>query len=299
MVDNNILDMLDNLNIFRVRVYLRGKERNRFNRYTGFAIRSLCYNIFREVEAYDPSIHDINIPKPFSVTPLMEKDGDIVKARFFEVGKEPYFDIILNIDIVPIKLFRDFFSEGREIRLDENEFIVVGVEILNTQFNKLYKFDGDIPEKFVLDFYTPTSFRYEIVHTYFSETANTFTFITNKSRYTVQHLYPEPKYLIRSILKTLRDIYSIKLEEEDIFEILEYIINGNLLISRINNMKTIPLRNPPYRGFTGIFEYMFRDISKYGEVANTIYRLIRFGEIFGVGMGRTMGMGRYKVLTNP
>lgn len=287
---------MEYIDILYIRIDLKPKSEAKFNRYTGFSIRSICYNIFRQTKPYDPKIHDENTPKPFSVSPLLSISNGDIHPCYYTSDREVFFEVILNTGRIPISLFKNYFYVGREIRLDENVFQITNVDIKNFLLGKYFQDIGN-PVRFTLNFYTPTLFRYEVFHPYYSIEEMEISLLKKRSKNTIYHFYPEPKYLIRSIFRTLRDIYNISFPDILIKDSIQYLIDGYLVISRIEGMETRPLGDPPYKGFIGRVEYLFRDDTEDNkDMREFIIRLLKFGELFGVGVGRTNGMGRYKIL---
>ncbi len=293
---NDAIKRLKNISILHFKISLEGNSNLKFNRYTGFAIRSLCYNVFKRTKPYNPKIHDENVPKPFSVSPLLTlKDGKL-RPCYYKAEKDVYFELILNSRKVPLSLFTDHFSVGKEIKLDEYTFLIKDVKIENFQLGR-YLGDGEPPDRFTIEFYTPTVFRYEVIHPHYVDDKRELILLKRKSNKTILHLFPEPKYIVRNILRALREVYGVSFSSALITDVIQYIVDGNIVISKINRLVSKALTDPPYKGFIGNIEYLFRESDdRYSEMRKFIYWLLKFGELFGVGVGRTNGMGRYLII---
>lgn len=259
--------------LYSIELKLISEDNARFTTFTGYLIKGLITSM---IQKYDIRLSkDLEIwrgIKPYSVTPIIsnvsKKQGDLLKIRANDVIRFR----VLSFEEEIINRVMDAISSKKRCKIGDYTFLIEDcvidrydlVDFINTQYHT---------NLLNLEFYTPTAFS------------------TMAMRDNIP--FPMPNFLFSNLAKlwneNLPDDAQINLEE------LTKWIGNNVFISDYKTyIKTIEVkRNRTIKGFQGYVKYKIRSLNNYGA---WIWALARLGEIFGTGIKRTIGMGRYRIV---
>ncbi len=266
----------------------------KFQSFTGFEVRGFFYNVLSSVnETLASSIHGGKALAPFAVTPVMlhRVGGDITCYDHISPG-------LANFSFI---LFRDDEARAMEEALKKgmNSVKLVDWELPLTTV-RLEQIDPVLLPKeklssFALDFHTPTYFRATPV-----DLAKEYSLNASiPSPYRFIPL-PDPILLFRSLVRTWREF--VGSGGESLEDFMTWVEAGGVLLSGFpggiftKRVYEHPMTNKWAVGFVGRANFSFSKKLYHEKMVETASLLLRFGEIVGVGAGRTSGMGRYRLL---
>ncbi|MGC8631711.1 MAG: CRISPR system precrRNA processing endoribonuclease RAMP protein Cas6 [Thermoprotei archaeon] len=265
----------------------------KFQSFSGFEVRGFFYHVVSSVdETLASSLHAGKALSPFAVTPVMLKrdGGDIVCYDHVSPGLASFSFILFRDD--EARVVEDALRQGMStVKLVDSEFPLTTVRL--TQVDPALIDREGLPS-FALDFYTPTYFRATPL-----DLAKEYSLKTKlDSPYKFVPL-PDPILFFRSLVRAWREFVGIGVDDLEGF--MSWVEAGGVLLSGFpagiftKRIYEHPMTNKWAVGFVGNVNFSFsKKLSndKMNEAAST---LLRFGEIVGVGAGRTSGMGRYRI----
>ncbi|WP_449462168.1 CRISPR system precrRNA processing endoribonuclease RAMP protein Cas6 [Tardisphaera miroshnichenkoae] len=269
----------------------------KFQSFSGFEVRGFFYSVLSSVnETMASSVHGGKALAPFAVTPVMlhREGGDVTCYDRVSPGLATFSFVLFRDD--EARAVEEAMRKGMSsVKLVDWDLplTTVRLEQIDPQSISREKLSS-----FALDFYTPTYFRATPV-----DLAREYSLKSSiPSPYRFVPL-PDPILLFRSLLRTWREFVGIS--EQNLEEFMSWVEAGGVLLSGFpggiftKRVYEHPMTNKWAVGFVGRTNFSFSKKLYYDKMAETASLLLRFGEIVGVGAGRTSGMGRYRLQEGP
>lgn len=264
----------------------------KFQSFSGFEVRGFFYHVVSSVdEALASSLHAGKALSPFAVTPvILKREGDIVCYDHVSPGLASFSFILFRDD--EAKVVEDALRRGMSaVKLVDSEFPLTTVRLTQVDPTAL---DKERLSSFALDFYTPTYFRATPL-----DLAKEYSLKANlDSPYKFVPL-PDPILLFRSLVRAWREFVGIGIDDLEGF--MSWVEAGGVLLSGFpagiftRRIYEHPMTNKWAVGFVGNVNFSFSKKLSNDKMIEAASTLLRFGEIVGVGAGRTSGMGRYRI----
>lgn len=243
-------------------------------RFTGYISRGLLLHMLQQVDpTVSQRLHEPNIMKPYSVTPLYfrsrKKNGQgylldprspcRVKIRFLE---ERYVRDVI-----------EYFSKKNMVMIFDTAFHIASIEIKTKDYSEL-KEEARPVEAFKLYFNTPT---------YLASLGAGF-----------YYLFPEPQKIFLNLMR-LWNLYTTT-QKYAIDEVKEYkawlIKNMGVTGYEVRTM-LVQMREKKAVGFVGWAIYRMKTDDEWNKIT---CMLARFAEYSGIGGNRTGGFGVTKFM---
>ena len=265
----------------------------RFQSYSGFEVKGFFYSTLSSVDqALASSIHAGKALAPFAVTPVfINRAGrQLTCYDRLSPGLASFSFILFRDD--EARVIEEALRRGLStVRLADHELPLLSVRVEQLDLLPAAEVSAN---SFSLEFYTPTYFRATPV-----DLAKEYSLKAKlDSPYRFVPL-PDPILLFRSLIRTWREFFDLGIKEPESF--MSWVESGGVLLSgfprgiRTRRVYEHPMTNKWAVGFTGTVYFSFSSKLFSEEMVRTAYSLLKFGEITGVGAGRTSGMGRYRM----
>ena len=262
----------------------------KFQSFSGFEVRGFFYNVISSLnETLASSIHEGKALAPFAVTPVIlhRESQDVVCYDHVSPGLADFSFILFRDD--EARVVEEAIRKGMStVKLVDSELPLTTIRL--EQIDPL-SMPKERLSSFALNFYTPTYFRATPIDLAKEYSLNAsvplpYRFVP----------LPDPILLFRSLVRTWREFVGIG---EGLEEFMSWVEAGGVLLSGFpggiftRRVYEHPMTNKWAVGFVGRANFSFSKRLYYEKMVETASALLRFGEIVGVGAGRTSGMGRY------
>jgi hypothetical protein len=242
--------------------------------FTGHVARGLLLHFIRLVDpAASGLLHELNVSKPYSVTPLMFRssqrtgDGYVLDPKFpckvgFRFLKDEYSTYLLS-----------FFQKQNSALIFDTTFQIASMSINCKSYAELEK-EAQAVDGFTLDFRTPT-------------------YLANlNSDY--HWMFPDPVKVFCSLMRCWNQFSDGRRFSKE-----EYVSYKNWLVKNVGvsryelQTRLAVMRNKKATGFTGAVTYELKD--KENVWSKTTYMLARYSEYANVGGNKTAAYGQTKL----
>ena len=243
--------------------------------FTGHVARGLLLHFIRQVDpAASGLLHELNVSKPYSVTPLRFKstkrtaDGYVLDSLFpckvgFRFLKDEYSTYLLS-----------FFEKQNSALIFDTTFQIASMNISCKSYADLEK-EAQAVDGFALDFRTPT-------------------YLANLNS-SYHWMFPDPVKVFCSLMRCW-NLFS----DGRRFGKVEYVaykdwLSENVGVSRYElQTRLAVMRSKKATGFTGYVTYELKD--KENPWNKTTHMLARYAEYANIGGNKTAGYGQTKLL---
>ncbi len=246
----------------------------RFNNFTGYLTKGLITSLIQGIDIrLSKDLEFWRGIKPYSVSPLMRnsqmtninyirfRKGDRVRIFVSSFEEEIINRVMDAISREPNVKIGDFEFSLKDIKIDKYDLI----DFINYQYHKTV---------LEISFITPTA----------------FSTLYGKENV----VFPMPSFLFGNLARLWNE-NAPKGTQIDIEQFKNWIWDNVSIIQYNTHLeKAILKKQKIISGFVGRVQYRLRSLSKYGA---WIWGLARLGELFGVGIKRTIGMGRIRILS--
>ncbi len=243
--------------------------------FTGHIARGLLLHFIRQVDPVaSGSLHESNVSKPYSVTPLCFKskahteDGIVLDPLFpckvgFRFLKDEYSTYLLS-----------FFQKQKSALIFDVTFQIASMSINCKSYADLEK-EAQAVNEFTLDFVTPT---------YLASLNSSY------------HLmFPDPVKVFCSLMRCWNQF-----SDERRFAKEEYMAYKDWLLKNVGvsryalRTRMAVMRNKKATGFTGCVTYELKD--KCNPWNKTTHMLARYAECTNIGGNKTAAYGLTKLM---
>ena len=242
--------------------------------FTGHVARGLLLHFIRQVDpAASGLLHELNVSKPYSVTPLRFRssqrtgDGYVLDPLFpckvgFRFLKDEYSTYLLS-----------FFQKQNSALIFDTTFQIASMSINCKSYADLEK-EAQAVDGFTLDFRTPT---------YLASLNSSYHW-----------MFPDPVKVFCSLMRCW-NMFSDerRFTKEDYVAYKEW-LSKNMGVSRYElQTRLAVMRNKKAAGFTGYVTYELRD--KENPWNKTTHMLARYAEYANIGGNKTAAYGQTKL----
>jgi len=267
----------------------------RFQSFSGFSVRGFFYKIMGiGDQRLAEELHAGKALAPFSVTPVtIEAAGrELVSYDRLDPGLAR-FSLVMMRPELGSSLQKALQGGLSSITLSDQELPLASI--------RLESLDPlAIPEEpvksFELNFWTPTFFRATPLD--LSKQYGLSESLTTPYRYVP---LPDPILTFRSLVRTWREFVG----SEGLEELMTWVESGGIVLSGFptgiytRRVYEHPMGNKWVVGFVGRTRFSASSPLYSERMASLASKLLKFGEICGVGGGRTSGLGRYRMTSKP
>jgi CRISPR-associated endoribonuclease Cas6 len=243
--------------------------------FTGHVSRGLLLHFIRQVDpAASGLLHELNVSKPYSVTPLRFKsrnraeDGYVLDPLFpckvsFRFLKDEYSAYLLS-----------FFQKQNTALVFDTVFQIASMSINCKSYADLER-EAQAVDGFTLDFRTPT-------------------YLANLNS-SYHWMFPDPVKVFCSLMRCWNQF-----SDERRFSKEEYVAYKDWLLKNVGvsryelRTRMAAMRDKKATGFTGYVTYELGD--KESPWKGTTFMLARYAEFSNVGGNKTAGYGQTKVV---
>lgn len=242
--------------------------------FTGHVARGLLLHFIRLVDpAASGLLHELNVSKPYSVTPLRFRssqridDGYVLDPQFpckvgFRFLKDEYSTYLLN-----------FFQKQNSALIFDTSFQIASMSINCKTYADLEK-EAQAVDGFTLDFKTPT---------YLANLNSNFHW-----------MFPDPVKVFCSLMRCWNQFSDERRFSKEEYMAYKDWLGKNVGVSRYElQTRLAVMRNKKATGFTGAVTYELKD--KENVWSKTTYMLARYAEYANVGGNKTAAYGQTKL----
>ncbi|MEM2126678.1 MAG: CRISPR-associated endoribonuclease Cas6 [Candidatus Bathyarchaeia archaeon] len=243
--------------------------------FTGHVARGLLLHMVRGVDpALSGLLHEFNISKPYSVTPLRFRSsgrglgGYILDPSFpcrveFRLLRDELADLLLR-----------FFQRQSSLLIYDTTFQLSSLRFKSKSYRELER-EAKAADRFRLIFSSPT---------YLAVMSSKFNC-----------LFPDPFRVFANLMRTWNHFTDARHFDKDEYEAYRSWLERNIGICEYKlRTRLAPMRKKRAVGFTGWATYEMKDPeSEWGRVTCT---LARYAEFANVGGNRTGGFGVVKFM---
>jgi CRISPR/Cas system endoribonuclease Cas6 (RAMP superfamily) len=229
----------------------------------GLLLRKFVYSLISFMDKeYSNKLHDIKIPKPFSIEIIIAKNSLV----WFSIYSIPVAKVSSIIEEA-LKTSIYGKNENYEIIFYESEVIdtIKYEDVIKSFIN-----EGNI----MLNFKSPTIMRK----------------LLRIKGFKAYRKFPNMTYIIRNLAIHYNFYLKNKINSKTLFEIVEKSFHETIF-----NIRTIPIKieqNSIINGLIGFCCYNIYNELLNKEDINIIAKLLAFGQMMGIGVGKTIGLGR-------
>jgi len=239
-------------------------------RFTGHISRGLFLHILRQVDpGLSFSLHQPNVRKPYSVTPLMFKPQKrIEEGKLLEMKTPCWVSFRFLKDDLAQKFIK-FFYRKTEVLIFDVEFHVNSITIKTKEYGELEREAEEPVGKIKLIFKSPT---------YLTVSGTDY-----------HYLFPDHVKVFLHLMRLWNEFTSTrKFSEEELNEYGEWLFkNVGVAAHRLGTVPVV-FKERPLVGFTGWVIYEIKDESGWNNVTQM---LAMFAEYSNIGGNRTGGFG--------
>lgn len=239
-------------------------------RFTGHISRGLFLHILHQVDpSLSLSLHQPNIRKPYSVTPIMFKPQKITEEGKFLGAKTPCWVSFRFLKDDLAQKFIKYFYSKTEVLIFDTEFRVDSITIRTKEYRELEEEIEKRVEKIKLRFMSPT---------YLTMSGTDY-----------HYLFPDHVKIFLHLMRLWSEFTSArKFSEEEQKEYGEWLFkNMGVTAHKIGTIPVI-FKEKPLVGFKGWVVYEIKDKGEWNRVTQM---LAMFAEYSNVGGNRTGGFG--------
>jgi CRISPR/Cas system endoribonuclease Cas6 (RAMP superfamily) len=243
--------------------------------FTGHVARGLLLHFIRQVDpAASGLLHELNVSKPYSVTPLRFKsknrteDGYVLDPLFpckvgFRFLKDEYSTYLLS-----------FFQKQNSALIFDTTFQIASMSISCKSYADLEK-EAQAVDGFTLDFMTPT-------------------YLANlNSDY--HWMFPDPAKVFCSLMRCWNQFSDERRFTKEEYMAYKDWVKKNVGVSRYElQTRLAVMRNKKATGFTGYITYELKD--KENPWNKTTHMLARYAEYANIGGNKTAAYGHTRVI---
>lgn len=249
------------MSLIRITFYLSLYKPLRLNRFSGFVVRDLFYNLIKNIDQEE-----------FSSTPILIKMNEHLRPCFKIINsREIQFSFTLLKDKLSDFVLNTIYNGLSKVSLEGNQFDINKIHVTKLEYKEFYKLAKRI-RTFTLDFLTPTYFKFKISHNHLN--------INRKLP------IPNPYLMLKSVSNLWKKFSDYNL---DLDYLLKWIKNNVYLLDYPNGIRTIKLydRSLSYVGFVGKLNFEIKD----NDNSRVLDTLLRFAIYTNVGEQRCAGFG--------
>jgi len=254
----------------------------------------IASSIFLElINRVDPKLstklHETKKPKPYSCTPLFRAPLSKYRAskckNFIKIpaGARIWFRVALVGGKYVAKVLKSLVSNADfSFKVFNSKFEFMGLEFTQYDFESLIKESKQLLEQLwkkglsvKISFYTPTRFA--------------VASITGRRKEPKFSLFPEPERVFPNIARHWNSFMKWKIPLK---ELEKYVIDFVYVTDY--SLKPITMKTTHGRVIRGSVGYIIYNITEKSQ-AEILLTLLKYGELFNIGTGRSMGIGVNKV----
>ena len=238
--------------------------------FTGYVARGLLLHVVRQVDpAASGLLHELNVSKPYSVTPLRFRSKSRVESGYV---LDPLFPCRVNFRFLKDEystFILDYFQKQNSLMVFDTVFRIASLSVNCKSYADLEK-EAQAVDGFTLDFRTPT---------YLANLNSSFHW-----------MFPDPVKVFCSLMRCWNQF-----SDERRFTKEEYVAYKDWLLKNVGvsryelRTRLAVMRNKKATGFTGYVTYELKD--KENTWNKTTYMLARYAEYANVGGNKTAAYG--------
>lgn len=243
--------------------------------FTGHVARGLLLHFIRQVDpAASGLLHELNVSKPYSVTPLRFKSKSRTEAGYV---LDPLFPCNVSFRFLKDEysaLLLSFFQKQNSALVFDTVFQIASMSISCKSYADLER-EAQAVAGFTLDFLTPT-------------------YLANLNS-SYHWMFPDPVKVFCSLMRCWN-----RFSDERRFSKEEYVDYKDWLLKNVGvsryelRTRLAVMRNKKATGFTGYVAYELGD--KESPWNGITFMLVRYAEFSNVGGNKTAGYGQTRVV---
>jgi len=243
--------------------------------FTGYISRGLLLHILRRV---DPSIssrmHESDVPKPYSVTPIRFRAKKKLEAGYIIDPSAPCMVCFRFLRGEIARRFLEYFHKSSEVMIYDAFFHISSIRIHSEEYGDIWK-SAEPAEAFRLHFITPT---------YLSVLGTEY-----------HYLFPDHTRIFPNLLRLWNMFSDTKrLGEEEFSEYREWLLENMGVSQHRISTRIAYMGEKKATGFTGWATYEMKKIDEWNRLTCA---LAKYAEYSNIGGNRTGGFGVTKMRT--
>lgn len=254
--------------ITEAELVLRAEGEIELPRFTGYISRGILLNLIRQVNpSSSQSLHEANVTKPYSVTPLYFRSKKRTESGYI---LDPSSLISFKIRFLTEKHANELlriFERKHTIMIREKTLRIDSVKVKSTSYGELIE-KCRPAGKVYFEFLTPTRFA-----------------ALGRGK---EYLFPDQKKIFGSLLELWNLFSGWPVSETDSKEYMEWLGSSSWVSSYILRTELKETSKGRIIGFTGNITYDFEGNDRWQRTTSC---LAAFANFSNVGKGRTSGFG--------
>ena len=252
-----------------------GEKPIRLPLFTGYISRGLLLHILRRVNpSFSSLMHESDVPKPYSVTPIWFRARKRVEAGYILDQSAPCMVCFRFLRGEIASCFLEYFHKSSEVMIYNAFFHISLIKVRSEAYEDIWE-STEPAEAFRLHFITPT---------YLSVLGTEY-----------HYMFPDHMRIFSNLLR-LWNMFSDarKLGEEELSEYKEWLLENMGVSQHRISTRIAYMGEKKATGFTGWAAYEMKKMDEWNRLT---CMLAKYAEYSNIGGNRTGGFGVTKMRT--